>query len=400
MSKKPSTLNRQIKKGSLWITFLFLICINIYLYLFILIGHSLLPFNNFNYFYNAHHYLLDERATGGKFNFFRALNQFDAQWYIKIAQEGYPYHPVNTNLNNKKMDGLTYAFFPLYPITVGIINFFVRDIEISAFLLSNCLLIINFFSLYYVLNKVLPEKIVLRTIILLFISPFSIFFRSYFTEGIYLLLLVWFCYCLIRQKWLISSILLGLINVTKANGWLLNIYLLIVLVKKVNGHEISKGQFLRNIFLLVLPSILWLTFTYLQTGNPIYFLSVRATWNNYGIFSIFHNILSLFTFTKNPIHAFHYSRIDDLTIIIFGSILFFSKRKLPPTLWWIGFCLWLSPLLVTDTMSFTRYQAVSFPVFAYISSIKKNWLYTVLIICLLISLFASSLLFVNWYWLG
>ncbi len=399
MPAKKTTISRS--DNNLLITFLLFIILNLALYFFILWKYALMPFNGINYLYSAHHFLPDPRITHGSFNFLRALGQYDAQWYLKIAAEAYPYHPTVTSMANKTvMDGLTYAFFPLYPSIVAATNIFFHNIETSAFIVANILMLVNFFSLYIVLTKTFPRQIVLKASLLLFAVPFSLFFRSYYTEGIYLFFLIWLSYSMMHNKLGTAALLLGLLNITKANGWLLNIYFFYILGKKVYKKEMSlKKAFLFLIF-LALPFIVWMIYTYSQTGNPLYFFSVRTAWSNYGFGALQHNISMLLLFPNLPIHAFHLSQIDDLSIIITGVLLFFAKKLLPSTLWWISFCLWLSPLLVTDTMSFSRYQAVSFPLFVYVAAVAKPWQYYLLFITSLFFLFMVSIAFVNWNWLG
>ncbi len=399
MSVKKPPVSRS--DTNLLITFLLCIIVNLALYFFILWKYALMPFNVINYTYSAHHFLPDPRINHGAFNFFRALGQYDAQWYLKIAMEAYPHHPTVTSMDNKTiMDGLTYAFFPLYPSLLAVTNLLFHNIEVAAFMFSNLLMFVNFFSLYFVLTKVFSKQLVLKGIFLLFAVPFSLFFRSYYTEGIYLFLLIWIGNSLMNKRLGIAALLLGLLTVTKANGWLLNIYFLYILGKKLYKKELSFTKGVLFLGLLVLPFFVWMVYTYMQTGNPLYFFSVRSAWSNYGFGSFQHNISMLLLFPNLPIHAFHLSQIDDLTIIITGVLLFFSKKMLPPYLWWISFCLWLSPLLVTDTMSFSRYQSVSYPLFIYITSVAKTWQYYLLVSISLIFLFIVSIAFVNWNWLG
>src|SRR5438105_3381549 len=90
-----------------------LFCSNMLLYGWMAMFHSLIPFDKFDYQINAHHYVTDNRINGGTFSLVRAIGQYDAQWYLKIANSGYPTHPRNMDVNDKAtMDGLSYAFFP------------------------------------------------------------------------------------------------------------------------------------------------------------------------------------------------------------------------------------------------------------------------------------------------
>ena len=150
--------------------------------MFMELFHSSVQFHLYNYIKNSHHFIPDTRVTSDKFNLTNALGQYDAQWYLRNSVLGYPKSPRNEDIDDKsRMDGLSYAFFPLYPTFISIPNMLIGNIEYSAFLTANLLMILNFFSLFYVLRKISGEKIALKTTFLLFLFPFSIFYRSYFS---------------------------------------------------------------------------------------------------------------------------------------------------------------------------------------------------------------------------
>lgn len=406
---------------------LFFLCLTIGLYWFMALFYKTIPFNSFNYIYNAHHYNEDPRIHGGRFNLLRSLGQYDAQWYLKIADQGYPSHPSDTSMNDKNtMNGLTYAFFPMLPLIIALVNIFFQNVELSAFIVTNSFLLFDFFSLYYVVTKLYSERIANKTILLLFLFPFSIFYRAYFTEGIYVFFLIWFSYFLIRKKLLLSALCLGLLNITKGNGLLLNILFLYILVRNLKLRKIDweksglkhqlanwfamtskKGRaewkkILLPFIIVIAPFGLWMVFCYIQTGNPLYFYLVRSTWSvsNTPFLFIWHNLFLLLILPLLPLHLFHFSQIDVLTAIMVAVLLVKSKKLLSYELWWIVFILWANPLLVSDTMSFTRYQITSFPLFIYLATILHGVWYKIVLILFGIGLLIISLFFVNWYWIG
>ncbi|MCL5970769.1 MAG: glycosyltransferase family 39 protein, partial [Patescibacteria group bacterium] len=352
------------KNKKLLLGFLIFSFLNIFLYFFIINFNSKVKFHKFNYLYNAHHFLKDKRAEDGKFNFLRAMGQYDAQWYLKIAENGYPQNPGNINVQDKKiMGGLTYAFFPLYPIFFKAFNSFFKNVELSAFIFSNLFLIINFFSLYFIIVSFYSKKIALRSIFLLFFFPFAIFYRSYFTEGLYLFLLIWFSYFLIKKKYLYSTVFLSILNITKATGFLLNFLLLYFLVKEFKQKKTTLKFFIFQIMILFLPILAWIMFNFNQTGNPFYFISIRSVWVSTFLVAPFINFSTVFLYPILPLHSFHFSELDILIAALTLLLLLKAKRILINELWWISFILFLTPLLVSDFMSFSRYQTVSFPLF-------------------------------------
>lgn len=386
-----------------WLCFSAFIILNILLYFFIFLFNSKIPFSKFDYIVNSHHYFADPRIKGGKFDFLTALGQYDAQWYLKIGNKGYPKSPYGTDVNKKNvLNGLAYAFFPLYPLILAFVNFPIRNIELCAFIISNILMGANFVSLYIVLGSLYSSNKALKTIFLLFFFPFAIFYRSYFTEGLFLLLLVWFSYFLIRRRWLWSAFFLSLLFVTRPNGLFLAPLFLFYIGRAFSRREISLREFVIPLVISVLPFIGWLAYCWVNTGSPIYWLTIQSSWYSSKGFSfpLFQNIATIFKFFSLPWHSFHVSRIDVLTIIFAGILLFVSRKKLRPELWRMSLLLWIVPLVTRDTMSFTRYQIVLFPLFLYLAQKLRGGGYIFLLSVFCLGLFLLSIYFVNWYWVG
>ncbi len=346
-----------LQSKKLWLYFSVFIILNVLLYLFILLFNSKIPFSKFDYTNNAHHYLIDPRITGGKFNFITAMGQYDAQWYLKIAKEGYPKNPTNTNLEQKQtLDGLSYAFFPLYSLILALVNLPIKNIELAAFITSNLIMVAIFFSLYIIIKEFYDENKALKTIFLLFYFPFAIFYRSYFTEGLFLLLLIWFAYFLIKKQWLRTAFFLSLLFITRPNGAFFGLLFLFFIINTYRRKQINMRLFIYSLTMSILPFLGWLAFCFVNTRNPIYWMTVQSNWGYASFpFSLFWNIFTISSFFSLPIHSFHASKIDVLTVIFVGILLFISRKKLRPELWWISFIIWIVPLITRDTMSFTRY---------------------------------------------
>ena len=160
------------------------VLLNVFLYFFIIVFHNLIPFNKDNYIHSSHHYFEDPRFVGGNFNLLRALGQYDAQWYLGIASDGYPAHMMRLDESSEgESEILSYAFFPLYPLVVGAFKNVLGGVELSAFIVSNILLLLNFCSLYYAVSKIFNKNVAIKTCFLLFLFPFSIFFAVILLKG-------------------------------------------------------------------------------------------------------------------------------------------------------------------------------------------------------------------------
>lgn len=383
-------------KKSFLIALSLFIFLNIFFYSFLFFFNTSVPFNSEIYSTQSHHYFSDPRIHNQPFELLRGIGAWDAQWYLRIADDGYP-----TNLNHY-MGALTYAFFPLYPVLLAFGDLGVHNIELTAFLITIMLLLANFFSLYYVGTKLYSSSIALRATFLLYLYPFSLFFRSYYTEGIFLLLLLWFSYFLIKKRWFLTTLLMSLLFVTRPNGPFMGIIFLFFLYKGVRKKEISV---IRAVSYTILSSVLffgWLYFCYLQTGKPFYWHEVQSVWYHSTtiLTPLLHNLSTILSFFILPLHTARESKVDVIVIVIVLLLLIKSKKWLKPELWWISLLIFIVPLLLKDTMSYSRFQSVSFPLFFYLGYMVKGWRFGVISAIFAVLLFIAGLIFVNWYWVG
>jgi hypothetical protein len=376
------------------------IFLNIYYYAFLFLHHNLINFNKRNYIESSHHYLADERANK-QFNLIRTLGNWDGQWYLRIADSGYPSkQELLQNNDRRHLGGLTWAFLPVYPITIWLVNLFIHNVEISAFVLQNILLLANFFSLYYLISKLYSPKVAMKTNFLLFFFPLSLFYRSYYVEGLFLLLLIWYTYFLIKKKWWYATLLLTTLCLVKANGFFLLLPLLTVLFTQVKEKKLSIEK-ASVLFLFPLLSFLgWLKFNQFKLNDPYFWIKAHHVWYNSPslITTIKQNIFVIVNFLNLPIHSFHASAMEVGTFFIVLFILYKSRKTMSRELWLTALALSLLPLLIKDFTSYTRYQIVSFPLFIYLATkLKGVWFWSTLIVFFMTLLFAS-VHFINWSW--
>ncbi len=374
---------------------------NLALYMFMLFGNNIFPFHKHNYLYNAHHYFEDPRIKDGSFRLLRVLGVYDSQWYLKIADKGYPKNPTTLNNNNKTiMEGLSYAFFPLFPFLLSLLNYFINNIELTAFLFNNILFLINCCSIYYIISKVFSKTLALKTTILFIIFPFSIFFRSYFAEGLFLFLLLWFTYFLKEKKFMVSAIFLSLLYITKGNSFLLYFLYLYRLTQTYTLRKFSNATFFSLLVLPFLGTAVWFSYCFLQTGNFLYFMSVRHAWSPYGIEAFFLNIYNLMMTPFLRLHSFHSSQVDNVMFLLSIFLLTKAKRILPNEFLWANILLLSVYFIGQDLISFSRNTSIFFPIFIYLAYILKGKLYVLILLLFSVSLSVITLLFINWYWIG
>jgi hypothetical protein len=384
------------------------IVFNALLYGWIIVGHNLAPLGQRNYHVDAYHYIADTRVIGDhKFNLLSALGQFDAQWYLHNAGSGYPnLEPKYRGVRVIGVRGtpneseLSYAFLPTYPLMIRAVNVFFGNIMVSAFVLTQILLVVGFTAVYWLVLRWYDEGLATKATWLLFLYPFSIFYRSYFTEGIFLILLVVAMEALRSKKWFLSAISAGLLMITRFVGLAATLVMTYELLFSKGQKRPGIKKVIGYIAISFVPLLSFAIYCYIKTGNPIYFVSVHKDWIMYRppVWSTAYNLLHIFTI---PWHSYRYSRIDDLSILVFGSLLFFSRRWLAPVWWRLSLIIFLIPILSADTMSASRYMIVNLPLFIYAAHLlNKRWQYLSVAALCLGGLLVVSILFSNWVWIG
>lgn len=387
------------KEKVLTLCFIGFVILNALFYTWISLFHTLVPFSSFAYTNDANHYIDDPRNTGGPFSLPNALAQYDSQWYLKIADKGYPYQPDRVIMENPKvMEGLMYNFFPFYPLLIAALNLFSQNVVMSAFILSLLLLVGIFFSLYYVVSELFTRNIACKTLFLFFLYPFSIYLHGYYSEAVRLLLFIWICYAVVKKYWVVSAILVGLLCITSGISLLLLLFFWGLLFWHFSKKKISLQKLILASGIAFGPFGLWMLFTYFQTGDPIFFFKTRYAWDRPDTFPLLHNLGLLFQFPWLPLKSFYGSQIDVLVMFLMIVVAFVSRTVLPKVIWLMTCLLAFTPLLLQDTVSLGRFSIVLFPFFVYLATILNKKMYGVTVTVFAIGLLAISVYFINWYW--
>jgi hypothetical protein len=375
--------------------------VNAALYAWMALGHSLVRFHGVNYRANSYHYLPDPRIIDPRsFHLLSALNQYDAQWFTRIADEGYKeYRPGPGAAKDEPPHRLSFAFPPLYPMLIGAATMVVGSVELGAFIVAQVLLLAGFASIYWLVSRWYTGALAARTAWLLFLHPFSIFYRSYFSEGLFLVLLVITLDAMRLERFVRAGVSIGLLAVTRLVGGVSGLALVLQALPAWLAGRLGAKKALRAAVAALLPIGLYALLCYAKTGNPLFFVKVRAEWF-WGYPPPLATLRTMSYFATIPWHGFHYSRIDVLSIVLSGVLLLYARRWLPRYWWYFSLFLWVIPILTTDTMSASRYQVVNLPLFLYAADKLPTRWYVGVAVLSAGALLVVSLYFVNWYWIG
>lgn len=316
-------------------------------------------------------------------DFLSSFSNWDGKHYLEIAQNGYT-------------EKIQYAFFPLYPLLIKLLNNLLENYLLSALLISYVSSFLGLHFLYKLIREDFGENIAQNSILFLLFFPTSFFFLTVYTEGLFFLLVVLTFYYLKKSNLLLATIFALFSSATRLVGIAVILGLLVEIYTK-------RGINRKNWYVLLSPAglILYCYFLFTQTGDPFYFLTAELAWQRsltipgVGFWESLKQ-LAIPGFITN-----HFNIFLDLVIAIFAvgfSIRAF--RFLPPA--YSVYCLvsLAIPLLTPTLLSIPRFTLVIFPIFILLSMIKNSYFILFYQVVSLMLLSAYILLFVNGYWVS
>lgn len=448
MQNGASRLKNQVSQHHYLSVSLFILAAKILFWTWSLAVAHWFPLSPLKYFSGGHHYQIDPRIAEHRVDFFTLFLYSDSEWYLSIAERGYPNseemqkaaeaHAARTGYPYQFAPGdpvaryrkytewdndAKYAFFPLYPLSIALFRL-VLPLHVAAFVATNAISALAFLMLYALAYLYSSDKgLAFRSLALLVFYPFSVFYQAYFTEGLFLLLGVLSFYFLKKGRLGLSVLCGALFSLTRPNGVLITVPLLILAIKqtvpaktraekraeKLNRQpkkawEIDWNK-CRMVCLVPFGLVPLLLFDYLDTGHWTYFTLAQRRWG-FDSTGFLENILNNIFVTGSrffgmKVLSYADSQIDYAAMVVFLAILALSYRRLPLELWSFSALVWLAPLISKDLSSFSRYMLVSFPVFIYLAgTMKRKLVFGAVLGCFLAGSLVIDGMMVTWHWVG
>lgn len=293
---------------------------------------------------------------------------WDAGNYLSIARNGF--------------SNLTYAFFPLLPLTTRVISGLTHlDLPLTGLLITNISTLLFLFFLYRLLKFDLGELESRKTIFFFIIFPTAFFLQAFYTEAPFLLFTVLSFYFARKNKWWLVGIFGGLSTLTRTIGIFTFIPLLIeYFMKKKEDKKRLLSKDLLPLFIIPLTFLLYLSFLYLQTGNPLKFFQVQQYWgraDNPNVLLYPWDVLS-----QNLANISHQSSffggpiigLIDFSFTFFALILliFSLKQNMRLSYFIYTVITIIVPITTGSLTSMTRFLLVSFPLFITLNKLSQN----------------------------
>ena len=336
--------------------------------------------------------ILSDQSFAGSYWMCDIWNRWDAESYLHIAESGY------TAFGEKRF---LIAFFPLYPLLVGLIEKATGSFLMSAFLISGVASIALGLVFRELVKLDHSEKIAQFSVLFLFIFPTSYFLHIPYTESLFLSLSIG-CFLAARKKyWIIAGVLGALACLTRINGLILFFALVFEIWNEYRETRKINWEWLG---LLLIPSgfIGYLALNYFVTGNPTMFLvHQREHWAKFLTFpwvGIKRAVETTLFQTPNQAQMMGAQELLFVGIGLFATIAGWRYLRNSYRVWMAAN--WLLFVSTSFILSVPRYTLVMFPLFILMAlAAARNWwaqiLFTVWSV-LYLALFAS--LFVRGWW--
>lgn len=239
--------------------------------------------------------------------------QWDASWYIRIANDGYQTEPP-------VVDGVpverNYAFFPAFPMLVrGLFHPFVGEsIYLPGLLLNNVLALGAFFLIHRLCERWFDVETARLAVLIGCLGPYSFVFSSFYTESLFLLLFASVLLLADRRQWLLAGLCGAVLSATRPNGCVIALPAAVMILQAyphILRGRIGRDELraLGSLPLYGLGLLGFMVFLHYHVGDAMAFAKTQGAWGRvYGFHldNLLHDLfdggsrrtyLSWYTFT-------------------------------------------------------------------------------------------------------
>ncbi len=321
----------------------------------------------------------------GKFsdNFWESFGNWDGGHFLGIAEQGYK-------------EKFQFAFFPLYPLLIRLLNQITGNYLLAAILISLVSTYLGMQLLYKLVLEDFKKEIAEKTILFLLFFPTSFYFLAAYSEGLFFFLTIATFYFLKKKRLFLATLTVSLVSATRLIG-------LAVVAVFLIEIGINQGFNRKNWYTLLAPGgfILYCWFLQTQTGDPFYFIVSEVHWQRLITVPVSGFWETLKSLVQPGFISGHFNSFLDLLFAVFGlGLVIRTFRFLPSSyslysLFSIGL-----PLFTPSLSSMPRFLLVIFPIFILIAFTKNRYFILAYQMISLMLLSAFIVLYINGYWVG
>lgn len=298
------------------------------------------------------------------------FTRWDAGHYINLIENGYAEYQENG-------EHLFLVFYPLYVWAARAVRLLVPNTAAAGLWVSCFSYAGGCCFVYRTAAKLLGKEGARDSLLLLSLYPFSFFFGTVMTEGLFLLTTSAACYYALERKWLPYGIWGAMAALTRMTGVLVIVPGLIELLTELRPLEGPvKGSVKRALpgFLKKLPAILmpllgsvgYLLLNWYVDGDPLAFRVHQAHWYQGGMW--ISGVLKYLWgyFCGNAGNANGYAIwLPELVLFVLTFAVLALAVKGKPSLLAYAFCYFVVNYSLSWLLSAGRYLSCCFPLFIF-----------------------------------
>ncbi len=295
------------------------------------------------------------------------LSRWDAGWYVEIARDQYRYEPGSPS---------NAAFFPLYPLLIRAIHalLFLPPNEywwlVTAIALSNIALLIGLTYFRALLAMDFDEEITSRAITYLLIFPTTFFFSGVYSESLFLTLTLGAFYYARNNRWLLACIFAALGTLTRSQGIILALPLLIEYFRERNFSLRKVGWDVAAFALIPAALFAFALFLKLKFGSWTVMFDLQNTWGRHLMWP--WHPLAWFLRHAPPLSPEHHDKLDFCFLLLLLGAAIAGLRRLR-----VSYSVYIWTAVVFFSCwgvlgSIPRFDLVIFPLFIVLALIGAH----------------------------
>ena len=324
------------------------------------------------------YFSLQENFLGGGIGSYLAnpllwsFGNFDGLNYLLIAQNAY--------------NSLLYFYFPLYPFMTNFLSpgTATRELFVTGLAISHVSFFAALLGLWKLLKLDYETKLVKKIIILIVLFPTSFYFAAFYTESIFLALVVWSFYFVRTKKFFLSGITSMFTSATRIVGLaLFPAFMTEYFWDQRKTKSANLPNRLLNIVLFGFSGLGFLAYLiYLQnkTGDFLAFNKGSELFGEYRsqTLLVLPQIFYRYIIKIIPSLTFSYFPVVFTTLLEFAAgtlgtvAILFGFSSLRKSYWVYMIIGFLMPSFYNGFVSMPRYILVLFPVFIFLALFMQN----------------------------
>lgn len=280
------------------------------------------------------------------------FSNWDGQHYLILADKGYGFSQSSQ------------AFFPLFPLSIKVMNFLVRNFYASA-LLVNLLFSYLFFIFYYKYSQQFCTRDdSLKNVIFIMAYPSAFYLTVFYSEALFLFLLFAFLYYYHKKSnWTLPFLAL----MPLARGQAVFVLFALagsVVIRCAMKKPVNYAYEFLNMSSISVGIILYFIFMALSTGSPLAGLKAQEM---YVFENSLWNCINLLRFTgflvakTNGLFSYNHGLLDKAFIILLLSSIPIVMRSRDPIIICMFIALAYFPASMGNGGSYIRHSLLAIP---------------------------------------